>query len=198
VVSKIELEIESVKGLREDLCVVQSALAMYPSGDQSSRIQRIQALLDQLDIMRPLGSDGNHGNRHTEVCGCDLPELTAAQEIDIMDRIISGLPARYTQSAEGTVVYKKKLVDSAFSDGEPIPEEAEQMVQAYKEATHMWERIPDFDNYEINPLGVIRSRWTKRVLEVSEDGGQAYVDMHDKDGFSHIVNVSFIKEQVFG
>jgi hypothetical protein len=68
---RVELDIESVKGLREDLCLVQSALVYYPSGDQSSRIQRMQKILDQLDIMRPIGSDGKHGNRHTVNCGCE-------------------------------------------------------------------------------------------------------------------------------
>jgi hypothetical protein len=64
--------------------------------------------------------------------------------------------------------------------------------------TNMWQRIPGFDNYEINPLSVVRSRWTRRVLEVDEQGGEKYVDMHDKDGFSHMVNLRYIKEQVFG
>jgi len=116
------------------------------------------------------------------------PDLTAFQEIEIMDCIVAGLPARVIQPANpnGNVVYKKQKVE--FVDiSSPHPEEATN-----------WTRIPDFDNYEINGLGIIRSRWTKRALEVSEYGGQEYVDMHDKDGFSHDVNVGFIKEQVFG
>jgi hypothetical protein len=67
----IEIEVPGVKSLREDLCLIQSALAFYPSGDQTTRIKRVGEIIDQLDTMRPLGPDGKHGNRHTELCGCE-------------------------------------------------------------------------------------------------------------------------------
>lgn len=146
-----------------------------------------------------------------------VPELTPEQEVDIMDRVISGLPERLLKAVnpEGNAVCRKPTnlelsimyEKQGVTFNPPITDETwdnvqklttEQMGKALIEASNMWERIPEFDNYEINPLGVIRSRWTKRTLDVSEDGGQEYVDMHDKDGFSHIVNVSFVKEQVFG
>jgi hypothetical protein len=79
-----DIEIEDLKGLREDLCVAQSALGHY-DGQQLSRIHRIGKLIEQIDIHRPLGPDGKHGNRHTETCGCeDKPEqasLTVTQKI---------------------------------------------------------------------------------------------------------------------
>lgn len=73
---KIEFEIESLKGLREDLCTAQSAITIAygsrPINDYvMGKINRIQAILDQIDVLRPLGSDGKHGNRHTEYCGCE-------------------------------------------------------------------------------------------------------------------------------
>lgn len=78
---KIEFEIESLKGLREDLCSAQSAIGIaygsYQGDYVLGKINRIQKILDQIDILRPLGPDGKHGNRHTEFCGCeDNPYLT--------------------------------------------------------------------------------------------------------------------------
>lgn len=33
-------------------------------------IRILQELTDKIDILRPLGSDGKHGDLHTEFCGC--------------------------------------------------------------------------------------------------------------------------------
>lgn len=78
---KIEFEIESLKGLREDLCTAQSAITQAYSlghgGVKSDyimgKINRIQTIIDQIDVMRPLGPDGKHKDRHTVLCGCDVP-----------------------------------------------------------------------------------------------------------------------------
>jgi hypothetical protein len=74
---RVQLEIENLKGLREDLCVAQSGIGQGRTygrfnnqAEVDGRIKRIQAILDQIDVMRPLGSDGRHGDRHTEFCGC--------------------------------------------------------------------------------------------------------------------------------
>lgn len=32
---------------------------------------RIAALINQIDLHRPLGPDGTHGDRHTATCGCE-------------------------------------------------------------------------------------------------------------------------------
>lgn len=214
-VSKIELEIEDVKGLREDLCVVQSALAHY--GDQFSRRDRIQKIIDQLDIMRPLGPDGKHGDRHTLNCGCELydvnslypkpfPEPTPEQEVEFIDRIIAGQPMLPLLSSieEGFMeevgaaiqkMYKESVPKSSisivFPDGTPIPSAPRKMV------VH-WHRIPRFDNYEINMYGEIRNRFTRRVLELEKTMTGKYVDMHDKDGFPHLVCVDHIVKEMFG
>jgi hypothetical protein len=62
------------KSLRESLCVAQSALAMYPAKpEERARISgHLGEIINQLDLHRPLGVDGKHGDRHTATCGCDV------------------------------------------------------------------------------------------------------------------------------
>lgn len=112
----------------------------------------------------------------------EYPAPTQAVVNDVMDRIISGLPTRVLTPANPDGVHAYDMVSKHYP----------------KEFISDWHRIPDFDNYEINTAGEVRSRWTKRVLEVTENGGEKYVDMHDKDGFEHIINVRYVREKVFG
>lgn len=51
---------------REALCVAQHAPGL--TARQSTRLER---LIDACDLLRPIGPDGKHGNRHTPWCGCD-------------------------------------------------------------------------------------------------------------------------------
>lgn len=65
-----------VKMLVETLCLAQSAIAERArQGMDAARapehIARLQDLLDQCELHRPLGPDGKHGDRHTPTCGCD-------------------------------------------------------------------------------------------------------------------------------
>ncbi|MGS2805358.1 hypothetical protein [Nocardia sp. MW-W600-9] len=54
------------KNLREHLCVQQH---FAPDDHTRSEIQR---LINLLDVHRPLGSNGKHGERlHTPTCGCE-------------------------------------------------------------------------------------------------------------------------------
>lgn len=62
-----------VKGLRETLCVAQTAvgaLPLHPDGVRS-HTARLQALINECDRHRPLGPDGTHGDLHTPTCGCE-------------------------------------------------------------------------------------------------------------------------------
>jgi len=54
------------KGMREHLCQQQTF-----APDAATRAA-FQALIDVLDVHRPIGSDCNHDERHTDTCGCDL------------------------------------------------------------------------------------------------------------------------------
>lgn len=53
------------KELREQLCVQQT----YAPGKFTRN--EIQRLIDVLDLHRPLGASGKHGDLHTPTCGCD-------------------------------------------------------------------------------------------------------------------------------
>jgi hypothetical protein len=56
---------KDLKMLREQLCMMQSVYS------DPENLRRIQVLINQIDIYRPLGSDGKHDNLHTPTCGCD-------------------------------------------------------------------------------------------------------------------------------
>lgn len=66
------------KGVREALCAAQSALYdranSAGTGVDVSRIlewtAELQYMIDQIDQVRPLGSNGKHGDWHTGRCGC--------------------------------------------------------------------------------------------------------------------------------
>lgn len=61
------------KMIRETLCVAQSRIGASHL-DESRKwehINRLQSLIDQCDVLRPLGPDGKHGDRHTPYCGCE-------------------------------------------------------------------------------------------------------------------------------
>lgn len=83
--------VPSLKMLREALCLAQTALTQLTKvtiavnrSDQATaqllmaharyRSRDLQTVIDAIDVQRPLGSDGKHGNRHTENCGCDRDE----------------------------------------------------------------------------------------------------------------------------
>lgn len=70
------IPVAAVKATREALCAAQSALGEMArrgmdAGTAPHRIARLGALIRELDIHRPLGPDGKHGNRHTPTCGCE-------------------------------------------------------------------------------------------------------------------------------
>lgn len=61
------------KMLRETLCIAQNAISH--SVHNRARLpwdsDTLQELIDACDVMRPLGPDGKHGDRHTPFCGCE-------------------------------------------------------------------------------------------------------------------------------
>ncbi len=75
-VANLHVPADELKGLRETLCVAQSALGEYRGLDQNEGMRQhhitdLDALVQQIDRHRPVGPDGKHGNRHTATCGCD-------------------------------------------------------------------------------------------------------------------------------
>lgn len=71
-----QIPVHAVKSTREALCAAQWALGEVARrgldvDTTPGRIDRLGALIAELDKHRPLGSDGKHGNRHTPTCGCE-------------------------------------------------------------------------------------------------------------------------------
>ncbi len=71
------IPVVGLKATREALCAAQSALfdrARAGTDVESVPhwVDRLQAIVDQIDVHRPLGSNGNHGDLHTTTCGCEV------------------------------------------------------------------------------------------------------------------------------
>jgi hypothetical protein len=72
-----EINVDGLKATREALCVAQSALGERARADGLDRsrtpswIKSLQRLIDGIDVHRPLGPDGTHGDRHTPTCECE-------------------------------------------------------------------------------------------------------------------------------
>lgn len=65
---------DSLKSVREALCLAESALLNYwpHEGDRPmDRAHILERLIADIDRQRPLGPDGKHGQRHTTTCGCE-------------------------------------------------------------------------------------------------------------------------------
>lgn len=71
--STLHTDHDTIKMLRETLCVAQACVnrSPYDAGRRREHADRLQRLIDDCDRQRPLGSDGKHGDRHTPTCGCD-------------------------------------------------------------------------------------------------------------------------------
>lgn len=70
------IPVSSLKATREALCAAQSSLgerarAGIDVDRVPQRVDRLQALIDQIDVHRPLGPAGTHGALHTSTCGCE-------------------------------------------------------------------------------------------------------------------------------
>lgn len=63
----------SLKMMREALCVAQNAILNLPSYSEHAKTHAatLQSMIDEIDVHRPLGPDGKHGELHTLTCGCE-------------------------------------------------------------------------------------------------------------------------------
>lgn len=105
--------------------------------------------------------------------------LTPDEEIEVVDRIISGLNIPIKGRQDFGLPELVKIDATSFVND--------------------WTRIPTWDNYEINTSGAVRNRWTKRELDKETlQGDPNYVEMHDSQGFTHTVHIPYLMEQVFG
>ena len=70
------LEVANLKAFREFLCRISVDMENnYVAGYNEWDKQQVEKLIEQIDVFRPLGPNGKHGNRHTPFCGCeDIPQ----------------------------------------------------------------------------------------------------------------------------
>lgn len=64
----------SPKSLQETLCVAYINVGWsehLPADVRKRHMDKLQSLINAIDILRPLGPDGKHGDRHTPYCGCE-------------------------------------------------------------------------------------------------------------------------------
>lgn len=84
------VEASELKMLRETLAEAQASVRTDDQSPQTYRdrlvhVDRLQALIDQIDLHRPLGPDGKHGDRHTPTCGCeDAPAPEPAERHHVL------------------------------------------------------------------------------------------------------------------
>lgn len=66
------------KSLRETLCVAQVDIARSGRRHEEvdAHLKTLQSLIFDIDVSRPLGPDGKHGDLHTHTCGCEDVQLT--------------------------------------------------------------------------------------------------------------------------
>lgn len=116
----------------------------------------------------------------------------AVREIDMMDRIISGLPVGPVYDVASLYPQEVNLDELAKSGEYHI-----RNIPTLEEAANTWVPVPNFRDYEINTLGEVRSKWTKRVLDYEPDVIGKYVEMHDKDGHPQMVSVNSLVSAIF-
>lgn len=64
---------DSLKMLRETLCIAQAGVIdrVYDLDRKREHLDRIDRMIKDIDRQRPLGTNGKHGNLHTDTCGCE-------------------------------------------------------------------------------------------------------------------------------
>ena len=70
------IPVSSLRSTREALCLAQTALHAWAGSGINANlvpgyVDRIGDLVNEIDVHRPLGPDGKHGDRHTATCGCE-------------------------------------------------------------------------------------------------------------------------------
>lgn len=94
------IDVGDLKTMREILCTAQNALARNGMDNSLSTAQQttLQVVIEEIDILRPLGPDGKHGDNHTLWCGCD--EITQDHAWDIYHGRVLSRAIRIQNSRE--------------------------------------------------------------------------------------------------
>lgn len=89
--------LDTLKTVREALCLAQSALIRWPNaGDRpSDRVETLSRLIANIDQQRPLAADGTHTGRAlcTPTCGCeDPPPVRRGSWVGVVAGLSSAVP----------------------------------------------------------------------------------------------------------
>lgn len=83
------IDVGELKMARESLCRMQHALTKVPYREAERDMARLQGMIDQIDVLRPLGPDGKHGDRHTPWCGCEgVTQYIDMREQDFREKFL--------------------------------------------------------------------------------------------------------------
>ena len=89
----MKVEIGNLKMAREALCSAQNAL-LHPRVSTSLSIGQsniLTKMIDEIDALRPIGSNGKHGDLHTPWCGCE------------------DSPFKFCEGCERVIIYKQDI-----------------------------------------------------------------------------------------
>lgn len=70
-IAYLAIPAKDLKMLREVLCRLQINAVWEILINPSIARNHLQKVIHEIDRHRPLGSDGKHGNLHTDTCGCE-------------------------------------------------------------------------------------------------------------------------------
>jgi hypothetical protein len=96
----VKIDVGDLKMARELLCFAQSAIKAYPHKmhNQEAQMDRLQRMIDQIDVLRPLGVDGKHGSLHTLYCGCDYVNqllMRTPVALEDVEELLKGIPVGF-------------------------------------------------------------------------------------------------------
>lgn len=97
---------DSVKSIRETLCFAQAAVARDPSTVARKHVERLERLIALCDLLRPLATDGKHGDLHTLWCGCEeaATQRRAARLQSVMVPVSGPLLIMDTPTVDGRML----------------------------------------------------------------------------------------------
>jgi hypothetical protein len=209
VVSVVLIDVGDLKMARETLAIAHRAIMDLERWDvnTNNHLSRIEKMMDQIYVMRPLGPDGKHGDNHTQRCGCevvvewfdipDFPDYQLSPSIGAVRRKKNGHILTESDNGQGCTYFNvwrngKKysrswstLCDNIWPEFKPKAE---------------WEQLTDFPKYKINRRGQVRNRSNNNFLKsrvYPEAEENPYIFLFHKAGYRMLVSVRKLVEETF-
>ncbi|AXC38691.1 hypothetical protein QCN37_gp67 [Arthrobacter phage Tatanka] len=140
----------------------------------------------EIDVEFFLSSTKGLRSDQARVVDLDAPDPTPEQEIEILNRLASGLP----MIPAGVKLYDvNSLYPTEYALRDPE--------EPAKEFFSNWYQISNFDAYEINSGGQVRHRSNKVILGYEAFPGK-WVRLRNNEGEFQIVSVDDLLNTVFG